>query len=429
VSGNSLRLKALLKRVAPILRDRRVVTRLHSWTDRFLGLPAEFRLARMRRTGSGAAIVGRGNRRVVFVADHPLRREFKLAFALKRAGWDVLLLYRNAPAHADFSQFAAVQRFKTAAEALELALRAGARLFHCSSACADDSTIRIVTAKPGVVIYEPYDSFSGIAHGLPWAERMFSHDIARQSYCLARADAICTPDLQLAYGRAATGLARGKPLICFPNYCWNLQSLPEARSDHEIRIVQVGWMGFETRGEHDTGAFRVVREFVAAGCDFHLYLYPNSPPVGTAEFRRQFADYSALASETGRVHFHATVPPQQIVAELTQYDYGLNMINACNFDIPWTHQNPRWLRYVGSTRNFDYIDAGLGILIDGALSYGRRSFRGYGTVRDGTTLLRSGRIREILSQKPSREQLLAARAALSIERHIARLIRFYEALA
>jgi hypothetical protein len=377
----------------------------------------------------GAPYVTRRHRRVVFVSDSPLRREFKLAFALKRAGWDVLLVYRNAPAEADFSHFAGLQRFNTAAEALEIALRAGARLFHCSTACADDSTMRIVTTKPGVVIYEPYDFFFGIADGLPWAERIFSRDVARQAYCLAHADAICTPDLQLCYRRSFTGLARGKPLICFPNYCWNLAPLHTERSDREVHIVQVGWTGFETRGEHDIGAFRVVREFVAAGCHFHLYFYPNSPAVGTAEFRRQFADYIALASETDRVHFHATVPPQRIVAELTQYDYGLNMINACNFDIPWTRQNPLWLRYVGSSRNFDYVDAGLGILIDRKLSFGMRFFRGSGTVRDGTALLHSGRILEVLSHKPPREQLVAARAALSIERHIGRLIRFYETLS
>ncbi len=424
-----MRWKDFLKRVAPILRDRRVVTRLHTWTDRILGLPTELRLARLGRTRNGAVNVARKDRRVVFVSDSPLRREFKLAFALKRAGWDVLLLYRNAPANADFSNFAAVQRFRTAAEALEMALRSGARLFHCSSACADDSTMRIIAAKPGVVIYEPYDFFFGIADGLPWAERMFSHDIARQAYCLAHADAICTPDLQLAYRRHLSGFGRVKPLICFPNYCWNLEPLPAQRSDSEIRIVQVGWTGFETRGEDDTGAFRVVQAFVASGCHFHLYLYPNSPPAGTAEFRRQFADYIALASETDRVHFHGTVPPQQIVRELTQYDYGLNMINACNFDIPWTRQNPLWLRYVGSSRNFDYIDAGLGILMDGKLSFGLRSFRDYGTVRNGTALLHSGRIHEALSHKASREQLMAARAAQSIERHIGRLIRFYEALS
>jgi hypothetical protein len=303
-----------------------------------------------------------------------------------------------------------------------------ARLFHAFAPNCDDTCVRMVDHKPGRVIIDFYDHFHSVADGIPALEARYAVDIARQRYCIERADAVCCRDLQMQYDRRATRLARHVPLIYFPEYCWNLTPLPAPRADDAIHIVQIGWMGFETRGAEDTGCFRLFEQFVNAGCHVHVYVHPAFPPVGSRDFATLFADYLQLAAATGRMHLHPTVPADRLITELSQYDFGFGLSNAMAFDIPWQTVNPRRFPCCGSSRMFDYLDAGLGLLLSPQLKLMVHQFRFTGMVVDGIALLRSGHILAGLRRAP-RHHVAAAREQLSIQRHIHRLTGFYERIS
>jgi hypothetical protein len=421
--------KEILKRYVPALRHRPTVLRLHALVDRIKGLPALTRAKISGKKVPRTVNVPNRERRVVFVSEMPLRREPKFAFALKRAGWDVILVQGARSKLADFSDYAEVQTFSSSREAVELVGKSGACVAHHFSPSFDSVSLRLVENKPTRIIVDFYDYFYGMADGKPHLEEKFALDIEKQRYCYEHADAVCSPDLQIQYNRKVTRLARGKPVICFPNYCWDQFPLPERRQSDEIHIVQIGFMEFEARSGEDVGTFRVVQALVAAGCHFHIYLHPNYPAIGTMGFNDLFRDYLSLQKEGGRVHFHATVPTRELTQALTQYDFGLNMMNGPTFGIPLEHHNSKLLTLLASARQFDYLDAGLPTLCDGVLSFNRHLFGPFGAFLDGTRLIREMRIREALSKRPSREQILKARAALGVERHIRRLARFYESLA
>jgi hypothetical protein len=369
----------------------------------------------------------RRDKRVVFVAEKPSWREAKLAYGLMRAGWEVILLRRYQPSFTDASDFAEVQTFSSPVHAVELAHKQKAALFHVFAPSCDSSVAALVRNKPGRVITDFYDDLFSIAHRMPALERKFSHDIAQQEFCLAHTDAIVSRDLQLQYHRRYRPVGRGRPLLLFPEYCWDREPLPPLRSDGETHVVQIGWMGFERRGEQDVGAFPIIRAFVEAGCHFHIYLHPNFPPLGSLLFRNVFQDYLALEERTGRLHLHSTVPPQQLVHELTRYDFGFNMINGLSLPgTPWSHSNPARSPYCGSSRLFDYLDAGLGMIVDGALSYMRHTFESHRVVFDGTAALQARAIAR--AQRPSPQQAAQARAQLSVVRNAARLTAFYDSL-
>jgi hypothetical protein len=328
----------------------------------------------------------------------------------------------------DLNDFSEIHRYTSPWHAAELAHHAKAQVVHAFANHFDTTTRCLVENKPSPVIVDFYDIFEGIADALPEMQRSHALDIALQKHCIARADGVCCPDLQLQYNRRATRLARGKPTILFPNYCWDRNPLPERQNTSEIHIVQIGWIYLETLGFADIGCFQVVREFVAAGCHFHLYFHP-SHRLDENHFNDVFRDYIALGNETGRVHFHKTVPTDRLIEELTRFDYGLNMLNAGNFGMEWQNHNPRWLPLLASGRLFDYLDAGLGMLVDGILKFNRHLFRTSGALIDGTALLHSGRVLERLADRPRRETILKARGALSVERQIHRLIAFYDAVS
>lgn len=408
-------------------RYRPTALKLLSKINAVRGLPSAARVVvfgRRLRTAN----IARRDRRVVFVSERPGQREAKLAFGLRQMGWDVIQLHREPPGFADRSHFSEFQQFSSPWHAVELAHRAKARLFHVFAPNCNDTCTRIIERKPGRVIVDFYDHFHAVADGIPALEARYAMDIARQRSCIEHADAVCCRDLQIRYGRRTTRIARGIPSIYFPEYCWNSIPLPAPRADDSIHIVQIGWMGFETRGVKDAGCFLLLEQFVRAGCHAHIYVHPTFPAMGSKGFETLFADYLELAATTGRMHLHQTVPADTLIGELSQYDFGFGLSNAMAYDIPWQTINPRRFPHCGSSRMFDYLDAGLGLLLSPQLKLMSRQFRFTGMAVDGISLLRSGHILKGL-QRPLRDRALAAREQLSIRRHIHRLIEFYERVA
>ena len=421
--------REFLKRIIPG-RFRPTILTVLKVSDSLIGLPTQIRLRLLGRNRLRAFNIARRDKRVIFIAERPSWREAKLARGLKVLGWDVVLLCRKDPVFGDTGDFAEVQSFNSPASAVALGYKSKARLLHTFAPICDDTCVQLVKDKPGRVIVDFYDDFFSITDGFPDMQRKYAVDIANQGFCLDRADAICARDMQLQYRRKATGVGRGRPILSFPEYCWDRQPLPGPRSDGEVRVAQIGYMGFEVRGEQDVGCFRVIREFVDAGCHFHIYMHPTFPPIGTQTFNYLFSQYLELSQTTGRLHFHPTVPSNELVQELTKYDFGFNMINGPTFrDIEWTRMNPKRLPYCGSSRLFDYLDAGLGMVVDGELSYMRRTFGPFGIILNGTELVNARRIRGALSNRPSRDVFLKARQKLSIEHNVHRLASFYERLS
>lgn len=420
-------LKAILKFVTPAGSGPRLRRMLNDVLEDLRGVLSRARLIFTRREQFKINITRR-DRRVIFVSETPMQREAKLAYGLKRAGWDVIQLYRIKNALADFSSMAETRQFHSSWEAVELAHRAECRVFHNFSWIGDQTAVLLTDNKPGRVVFDFYDYVFSMADGVPEMARSRQAQVTRQAYCIERADALCCRDMQLQYRRKQTRLGRGKPVILFPEYCWNNQPLPEPRGDGEVRLVQIGTMGMETIGEEDVGSYRVFERLVEAGCHLDIYLHPYFPLPGTSAFEMLFREYLALQASTSRVHFHPPVLPRQVVEEIARYDFGASVNNGLTFDIPWSQNNIARLPFCGSSRLFDYIDAGLGLILHRQLKFMCRIFRPYGAVFDATELIGEDDLKMALGKKPGAELIARARAELSIERNIGRLTAFYEKL-
>jgi hypothetical protein len=398
-------------------------------------VPAIVRLMMRRRKYLAVNLVSR-DRRVTFVSDYPGWREMKLAYGLKRAGWDVTLLRLKDWATAsgkqslelDYSSFHDVRHFQSSWEALEMAHQAGTRVFHNFSHFDYQTSIRLLRNKPGRVVFDFYDNPFSIHDGLPVSRQKKQED-EDWRFCIENADAICARDLQLQYRRKELGIGRHKPLILFAEYCWNDTPLPERRADAEIHIVQIGWMGLETLGEMDTGCYRIFEKFVDAGCHLHIYRHPVYPSFGSAAFEAAFADYIALGRKTGRVHLHQTVGPEKLNEELAKYDFGAGVSNGMSFSIPWSNQNVARLPFCGSSRMFDYLDAGLGLILHEKLRFMYRTFQPYGIAFDASRLLNAPDLKTELVRSSDRKAIERARKTLSIDQNIGRLTALYEGLS
>ena len=101
-----------------------------------------------------------------------------------------------------------------------------------------------------------------------------------------------------------------------------------------------------------------------------------------------------------------------MIGELAKYDFGASVNNGLSFEIPWSHHNPARFPYCGSSRLFDYLDAGLGMIIHDQLKFMSRTYNSYGIVYDATRLLESKELQVDLARKPSRETFQRARDQL-----------------
>jgi hypothetical protein len=363
-------------------------------------------------------------KRVTFISEIPGWREVKLAYGLRRAGWSVTLLHKNTPPTLDYKVFHDARQSEAP---WEDAHKIGG-LFHNFSWCGDDTSVRILQSRPGRVIFDPYDNVFSICDTLE-QDALRRQQIMVQTFCLRKADAIVCRDMQTAYRRKETMLGRGKPLILFPEYCWNDVDLPERRGDGEVHIAQAGYMGLETRGEVDDGSFLIYEKLVNAGCHLHIYMHPNYPPPGNPEFHQIFCDYLALGERTRRVRIYQTIGPHQLCGELSRFDFGASCNNVLTFPVEKITHNLKRYPFCGSSRMFDYLDAGLGLILHRQLSFMWRTFQPYGIALDATEILASADPRAMLAQKPDRSVFQKARENLSIDRNIHRLTKFYEAVS
>ena len=420
-------LKSILKAILPADIVYRLWCLRRNVLDSVHGAPARARLKFMH-DGYLKINLARRDRRVVFVSEVPTQREAKLAYGLKRSGWDVIQLYRKKTILTDFSSVAEAQQFHSSWEAVELAHRAQCRVFHNFSWAGDATSKCLTDNKPGKVIFDFYDYVFSMVDGLPERKKGRLGEIALQTYCIEKADALCCRDIQMQYRRRETRRGRGKPIILFPEYCWNKHPLSIPPDHDGMRLVQIGTMGMETLGEDDVGSYRVFERLVDAGCHLDIYLHPYFPKLGTPEFSSVFREYLALAKRTGLVNFHSPVPPSSVVSEITHYDFGASVNNGFTFDVPWSHHNVDRLPYCGSSRMFDYLDAGLGIILHRQLRFMYKTFGQYGIVRDATDVIKARDLKAALGDRPPEDVVSLARTKLSIERNIGRLIAFYEAL-
>ena len=118
-------------------------------------------------------------------------------------------------------------------------------------------------------------------------------------------------------------------------------------------------------------------------------------------------------------------------AELSQYTFGINFhIDKLN-KVRSASYTEAHFRYCSSSRNIEYLDAGLPLLTVPELHFQYSLFRRYGLVLPlSWDLLRDirGRLCSFLADPTLGQRINAGREALSLGRHVDRLTQFYESL-
>lgn len=358
-------------------------------------------------------------KQVVFISERPTVRVSKIAYGLKNAGWHVILLHQMPLVFAAESKyFDEVLQFNNPLEVLKLAKSYNPVAYHVFASWQFNVAELIIRHKPGKIVYDDYDVLlenykEGSIH---------PETLQQERYCLENADALCIRNS--AYQTAKHSLRKRK-LIYFMEYCWDLKDLHNEYMEHSnkdgFHLVYVGNFSIEKiHGNDGSGMLKFAQKMAQKKIYYHLY-----PVMWPGKFEDAFSDHLALARETPYFNIHHSLPPEDMVREIAQYDFGL--FNAWDFPADTnTTYLPHLIYKCVANKMFDYIDAGLGVLVLKG-SFAEWMLKRYGVgigayfheIADVISSHSSDTVKEI------RKNAYRARKKLSIDLQIRRLINFY----
>jgi len=373
----------------------------------------------------------RNHPKVIFIVENAWERPAKLAFGLRENGVPVLLLHIlplpfDAKLYFDYS----IQCNNTN-ECLEIARRLKPEIAHIFSYTGDQTCIAVLESLDAKVVFDYKDVFENIKPGNPEV-----HDTQRM--LIEKANGLCCRDRQMElYLRVNDVKPRGK-MIIFPDYCYGLpmQHPPKIGGDDEIHVVTIGsFLVEQCYPQYSAhGWLEIAKTIVNQGIHFHMY------PSGYVQnvlnhVVNQLGDsqYHQLARENSFFHLHNKLPLEQLLSELSQYDFGLLLLQGEIFGIPDNYMlDQDSIKYGCSTRMFDYIEAGLDVLIQDSLLYQATFLKQYnfGQLVDKNYILENlfEKLKKLKLDKERHSQIARARKNMAIGNHVQSLINFYSSL-
>jgi Tetratricopeptide repeat len=389
------------------------------YDNEVMGFFIDTTLMQNGRTRSVRAARRRPNQ-VVFVANKPISREAKLACGLKQAGFEVVLIHHEEP-NFDASRYCIeTLRYRTPAEALELAWRFNPMVFHVFATWNYAMPALLIRNKPGKIVIDDYDVMAGMVKGAI-ARRDYPGNLELERYCLENADGLCCRSLEPQFAKRYMGyFYRGKKLFLLDG-CWSNCAAPGNRapkiSDGKVHMVYCGNISTEITGPYDYHQDVAV---LLSSHGIHYHIYPYYAHC-RAILVPKLNDYVMKnGGNPACVHVHPPVASDDLTREISRYHYGLHLMwpnpRSNQADFPY---ELRGFDYGSTNKIFDYMDAGLPIFVHpGRLQ--KFLVERYGS---GSAICDLSDLLVTTIPDP-----LPVPVAFQMEPNIRRLIRFYEAL-
>jgi hypothetical protein len=329
-------------------------------------LPWRWRKAASARLAARKArIRPRVSRRVVFVSEIPRMREVKLGTALRSAGWEVILLSREAPPAGNEAAFSRLVRYRDRWEALLTGAALDPVVFHVFACWNYYTALEFVRRRPGPVVIDVTDVMKGLSRD-DFLDLRYPGQSEMERECLEQSDGVCCRSLEVQFLKRRLGYRlRGKVLF-LPDLSMGGGDRPPrtSRDASEIHVVQIGIPAYERIApeERDGHFLNIARRLVADGVHFHLYA--GTPRHRTLSREEILADYRELERSSPYMHLHDPVPFDRLMKEMEGFTFGLHLAGESLHYVGNLGTSTRE-RYDFSLANraFDYMRAGVGMVL------------------------------------------------------------------
>ena len=364
-------------------------------------------------------------RSVVFVTGRTTTRAAKLAYGLKKNGWNVILLHADPINLESYNSFSATYQYQNEFDLMINALRHNPIVYHVFSNWNFQAAKLLISFRPGNIIFDNYDCLAGMLN-----PGVVSNEIlAEERFCFENADGICCRSLETQYLKKTLEFNfKGKRLL-IPDCCWNdsrEQKNPIKKFGEGFHVALVynidGPDNSEKSNKYDL--LTLARSFINS--KIHLHVFPSTP--GT--YRNPACKpYAELADGENYFHFYDTLPYESLREKLRQCSAGLIDDKLFMYNSMKVNTKQRGFYAVGN-KLFDYLDEGLPIIINSSPSLERIAIRNGCAVKFYNRELIDdigGFIRNVNWTLLAKNAVLASKK-YSIETHAVRLIAFYESV-
>jgi hypothetical protein len=278
------------------------------------------------------------------------------------------------------------------------------------------------SSTPFIIDYQ--DVFV-LYYGTDSDRRWLKEELPYEKECFQLANGIVAHSLEPREGMRLWGIKEKKKRLFFPLYTDNdfFISNPKSYPEGEIHFVYAGGvMGSHRDKVHYGGVqFHWLIDYLSKQ-KIHFHIYP-SPSVMKADYE----EYEGIAKQNEYFHFHQSVSQSELFKELSKYHYGLMPFFKAN-----SGQSELKHKYATTLKMFNYMEAGIPILVSADVEYQSWIVNRYGmgfVIPDKEDF---ADIRRLINVVPYEEQVRKVREGrekLSLREHTPRLIRFYASLA
>ena len=271
------------------------------------------------------------------------------------------------------------------------------------------------------VILDAYD-YTGITAGLENLNDKTKHE---EKYCLENADGIIHkgPDYEIDYYRQH-GYAITCPELNWLDYCdediWvNTKQKKLSKSDGEHHLVYTG--GVSNNPELKYIYFiPLAKELAKQKIHFHIY-----PKFAEHRFSYEKSKvYIDLAKNEKYFHFHRTLPLNDLIKEISKYDWGLWVHSA---DVSKRTHSEKAKTGSGN-KIFTYLEAGLPMIVSTSRVYGKKIIEEnkIGISIDDSDWNKFDKLIQSEDYDQLHKNVLNVREELSLHRQVSRLSSFYD---
>lgn len=396
---------------------------LRSWLPGFIRKLVILKIRiRAIRAGKNAACRPLTPRQVVFVSDFPCSREAKLAYGLQQVGWEVILLYGKGPNFDAIKYFKEIQQYRNRWEALNLAARYTPVVYHVFSRWYFDTAATLVRYRPGKIVFDDYDVMAGMLTEEHLDKYNNREKLEQERYCLENADGLCCRSLETQYAKRHLGYRfRGKRLLLL-DCCWadGVCSYPPAAvQEGDLHVAYSGNLPVADPADPEDISENIHYEVAAllSRHRVHYHVYPSDRRLAEMCAPR-ILNYLAAHGDPSYVHIHEPCSADDLTAELSHYHCGLHVLplNVEGYMRQYTQEK---FRYSTTNKIFDYLDAGLFVVIHPG-AFQRFLVRRY---RVGSSV---SRVSELVSAL--RPNGVTIPDAFRLATNIGRLTKFYSSL-
>lgn len=300
------------------------------------------------------------NQLVVFVIMQFKPRYIKMANALQSMDFKLCFVMEdneiNRGNRKEIPNGIRVRYFRTPEEALDICRKYTPLVFHVFVEKDYETAYYLMKNKKaiGKVIYSEYDLFWGYYKNA--AKKSAERAVAKERYCFENADGICFRDWGGEFLEQNSDYKIQGKWIMLLDGCAGTQVDRSKKKLHGLHLCYVGGVYVGRQSgiySHNNELLMLIER-----CEkehVHLHIYPSR------KNREIYAAYISMSKNMKYFHFHASLPYSQLIEQISQYDYGIDIALKPYEETTETYTAAAY-RYDSGNKYFDYLDAELPLI-------------------------------------------------------------------